>query len=160
MTCIGVAINPLKKLFLILWIPTYGYLTLSLASRGMIVAEWSCTLSGSPSRGMQPTLSPNLTPFILPPSSLHLCQKRIHKRILNHPHCQCILGNISNAVWMRIYFIIVTVHLWRAGAHPLRSQACRGSFLLQLLLLWASEGPRILPGRVKKSPPRPGIQQR
>ena len=65
-----------RNFFLILWIPTYGYLTLSLARRGMIVAEWSCTLSGSPSRRMKPTLSPNLTLFILPPSSLHLYQKK------------------------------------------------------------------------------------
>lgn len=62
-------------------------------------------------------------------------KKKIHKKILNHPHCQCVLGNISNAILMKIYFIIVTVHLGRVGAYSLKSQACRGRFLLQLLLL-------------------------
>lgn len=36
---------------------------------------------------------------------------------------------------MRIYFIIETVHLGRVGAHSLKSHACHGSFLLQLLFL-------------------------
>lgn len=137
MTCVGVAINPLKKFFFNSLNSNIWILDLIIGKKRNDCGRMKLySIRFSIKEDEAHPISQSHPLYFAPIFSSPIPKKKkIHKKILNHPHCQCVLGNISNAILMKIYFIIVTVHLGRVGAYSLKSQACRGRFLLQLLLL-------------------------